>query len=57
MLRNKFGGYCISCRKFVPVNCGYLERKAGKAGGAWVIKCPKCSQQNTTVIKGRDGNE
>ena len=43
MARNKFPGYCYCCGEYVPVGFGHFERRWGRSGNKWQIKCVKCA--------------
>lgn len=41
MTANKYGGRCVSCKREVPTNCGFVE----KVGTRFVCWCPHCLEQ------------
>ena len=43
MARNRYDGYCYCCGAFVPVGYVHFERRWGKGGDKWQIKCVKCA--------------
>ena len=47
MARNKHPGTCYCCGTFVPVGFGHFERRWGKDGNKWQIKCVKCASGRT----------
>lgn len=59
MARNKYAGYCYACGLYVPVGYGHFERRWGKGGNKWRIKCVKCASGRTVrdtdkeVVKAR----
>lgn len=52
MARNKYAGYCYCCGAFVPVGYGHFERRWGKQGNKWQIKCVKCASGR--IVKDTD---
>ena len=54
MARNKYAGYCYCCGTFVPVGYGHFERRWGKDGNKWQIKCVKCASGRTVKDTDRE---
>lgn len=52
MARNRYEGYCYCCGAFVPVGYGHFERRWGKNGNKWQIKCVKCASGR--IVKDTD---
>lgn len=47
MARNRYPGYCYCCGAYVPTGYGHFERRYGKPGNKWQIKCVKCASGRT----------
>ena len=52
MARNRYPGYCYCCGAYVPTGFGHFERRWGKSGNRWQIKCVKCASGR--VVKPSD---
>lgn len=52
MARNRYPGYCYYCGEFVPIGYGHFERRWGKHGVKWKIKCVKCASGR--IVKDTD---
>lgn len=49
MARNLYAGYCYSCGEYVAPGYGHFERRYGKQGPKWRIKCVKCASGRTVT--------
>lgn len=52
MARNRYPGCCYCCGKYVPPGYGHFERRWGKTGNKWRIKCVKCASGR--IVKDSD---
>lgn len=51
MARNMYPGYCYCCGAYVPAGYGHFERRWGKQGNRWQIKCVKCASGRVVTDK------
>ena len=49
MARNLYAGTCYCCGAHVPPGYGHFERRWGKSGNKWQIKCVKCASGRTVT--------
>lgn len=54
MARNRYPGTCYCCGVFIPVGFGHFERRWGKYGNKWQIKCVKCASGRTVKETDRE---
>lgn len=54
MARNRYPGYCYCCGAYVPTGYGHFERRWGKPGNKWQIKCVKCASGRTVKETDRE---